>query len=288
MRQRFTVIQGGVATERPPVIVDGPVRWQVDLRRPAEVGEAEIAAWRGLLVRAGSDTPIYADPDFLLAAAQHQAGGRDLVFAFAWTRSASPEHLRAVVPLALPHPLWGNGRIGPWQPHGIPVAPTAEAASFGEMRAALSDRLRAIRPRAVLTLAEDAPLPVSGGTGLRSVPNRPSIPSAALVGIRPSEASVQDRPAVERISEPDRIRDAVEEFLVLDAEVSSAPIIGDPSEAALVRVVTRLFARRRQACVELTRRGGTVVAAKLSLGAGAQAVVWRKASMTERDRARTA
>lgn len=270
------------------MIVDGPVRWQIDLRRAAEVTEGEIAAWRGLLVRAGSDTPIFADPDFLLAAAQHQSGGRDLRFAFAWTRGGFPERLHAVIPLALPHPLWGNGRIGPWHPRGIPVSPTAEAASFGAMRSALADRLRALRPRAVLMLAEDVPLPVPGGAGPRSVPNRPTIPSAALVGIRSATAPLQDRPAVERIAEPERIRDAVEEFLVLDAEVSSAPIIGDPSEAALVRVVTRLFARRRQACVEFTRHGGTVVAAKLSLGAGAQAVVWRKAGMAEQGRARTA
>ncbi|NEU12334.1 hypothetical protein G3T14_09325 [Methylobacterium sp. BTF04] len=269
----------------------GPLLWRVDLRRAVDVTEGEIAAWRGLLVRAGSAEPVYADPDFLLAAAQHQAGGRDLVFAFAWSHGNGPDRLHGVVPLAIPHPMWGNGQIAPWQPHGVSVAPTIEAAVFDDVRDALADHLASVRPRGTLVLSDDpyAASPVTNpGRTLRSVPKRVAIPADALVGIRSAESAQPERPAVERISEPDRIRDAVEAFLILDAEVSPAPIIGDPSEAALVRVVTRLFAQRRQASVELTRCDGAVVAATLRLGVGTQAVVWRQVAGVASLRARSA
>lgn len=285
MRQRFTVIQGGAVAGTAPVA--GPRQWRIDLLRPSHVGMAEIAAWRGLLIRAGSSEPVYADPDFLLAAAQHQSGGRDLVFAFAWSHGHGPDRLHGVIPLALPHALWGNGRIATWQPHGIPVSPTIEAAACDDVRDALSDHLIGLRPRATLALTADAAPPIPARI-LWSIPKRPVIPAGALVGIRSVSAAAPARPAMERISDPDRIRDAVEEFLILDAAVSRAPIIGDPSEAALVRVVTRLFAQRRQASVDLTRRDGVVVAATLLLGAGPSAVVWRQVSGGASDRARSA
>ena len=49
------------------------------------------------------------------------------------------------------------------------------------------------------------------------------------------------------------VRDAVETFLALDARTAARPIIADPAEASLVRVVTRLFARRGGLRVELIR-----------------------------------
>ncbi|MCI9878968.1 hypothetical protein MTL_02850 [Methylobacterium goesingense] len=250
-----------------------PLAWRVDLRRAAAVSEGEIAAWRALLVRARVADPVLADPDYLLSAAQHQSGGRDLLFALAWTTGNGPDQLAAVLPLALPHTLWGQERIGLWQPHGTALAPTIAPDRVEAARMAVSERLRLLRPRAVLLLDGVAgPAARAPAAQLRAVPRRAGIPTQSLVGVRPGRAPSQ----VERIGEPDRVRDAVEEFLLLDAEVSLAPIIGDPSEAALVRVVTRLFAQRRQVTVTLTRQEGAVVAAAITLGHGAQAVAWRQ------------
>ncbi|KQO68278.1 hypothetical protein [Methylobacterium sp. Leaf89] len=290
MRQRFTVIEGGAAaegsvvagsvagtsladaTERAPASpIGASVSWRVDLRRAAAVSEAEIAAWRALLVRARVADPVLSDPDHLLSVAQHQAGGRDLVFALAWATGQGPDQLAAVLPLAMPHTLWGQERIGLWQPHGTTLTPAIAPACFEPVRAAVADCLRRLRPRAVLALEPvAAPRPETAIAPLRAVPRRAGIPAHSLVGVRANPAQV------ERVSEPGLVRDAVEEFLLLDAEVSSAPIIGDPSEAALVRVVTRLFAQRRQATVALTRRDDAIVAATITLGHGAQAVLWRQ------------
>lgn len=283
MRQLFTVIEGGAGRMAAPAGGASPVSpapaasaWRIDLRRAAAFSDGEIAAWRALLVRVRVADPVHADPDYLLSAAQHQAGGRDLVFALAWRTGNGPDQLAAIVPLAMPHTLWGQARIAPWQPHGTTVAPTIAPDSVGEVREALADHLRALRPRAVLVLesAVDSPKAPEGPRLLRAVIRRASIPTHSLIGVRTVPAASR----VERISDPYRVRDAVEEFLLLDAQVSAAPIIGDPSEAALVRVVTRLFAQRRQVTVALTRRGDAVVAASITLGHGAEAVVWRRVS----------
>ncbi|MCJ2036722.1 hypothetical protein [Methylobacterium sp. J-068] len=289
MRHRFTVIEGGAGIAAgADTVVDGPfsettvdetpVTWRIDLRRAIVVGADEVAAWRALLIRAGGGDSVHADPDYLLSAAQHQSGGRDILFALAWAVGSGPDRLAAVVPLALPHTLWGHSRIVLWQPHGVTVAPVFAAETEAAVREALTERLRELRPRATLALAPVArpdAKAVVPASHLRAVAPRASIPAHSLVGVRSLRAPVPAR--VERISDPYAVRDAVEAFLLLDAEVSSAPIIGDPSEAAMVRVVTRLFAQRRQAMVELTRRDGAVVAATLILGTGAGAVRWRHA-----------
>lgn len=274
MKPRFTIIEGGAA--RSPA--DSPVSWRVDLRRANAVRPEEIDAWRALLVRASDpveDRSVYADPDFLLSVAQHQAGGRDIVFALAWATADGRNTLNAVVPLALPHTLWGHGRIVPWQPQGVALGPIHATHDVEALRDALTDALRRIRPRDSLALDMPAGPAPQAAPRIRAVARRERIPAQNLVGIRPLHAPAPIH--VERISEPHRIRDAVEAFLLHDAEVSAAPIIGDPSEAALVRVVTRLFARRRQVTVALARRDDRIVSVSISLGAGPGAVIWRLA-----------
>lgn len=281
MRHRFTVIEGGASpidAVVEAVADEAPVAWRVDLHRAASIGAGEIAAWRALLARAAVADPVRADPDYLLSAAQHQAGGRDLVFALAWAVGNGPDRLGAVIPLAMPHTLFGHGRIVVWQPYGSALAPSFAPGSVEPVRAALVTALQAIRPRATLVLDTPAApeIPEAGpASRLRAVAARGTIPAHSLVGVRPVHASEPAR--IERVRDPNQVRDAVEAFLLLDAEASSAPIIGDPSEAAMVRVVTRLFARRNQVTVTLTRRADRIVAATITLGAGASALVWRQA-----------
>lgn len=275
MRQSFTVIEGGRSADAPVGDATGSVTWRVDLRRASAVDAAEVVAWRALLVRGGFADPVRADPDYLLTAAEHGAGGRDLVFALAWALGEGAERLEAVVPLALPHTLWGQGRIRVWHPAGNVIAPTIAAGRAMEVREALAERLRALRPGAELVLDSIvAPgVPREVAPRLRAVPARGAIPAHSLVAVRP--AHIPAPMTVERISDPERIPGAVEDFLLLDAKISAAPILADPAEAALVRRVTRRFARRHQVSVTLTRSAGAVVAASVTLGSGAQAVLWR-------------
>ncbi|MCJ2081307.1 hypothetical protein [Methylobacterium sp. J-090] len=271
--RRFTVITGGASEDAPGLDAACPAdlqSWHIDLCRPGQVVPEAEAAWRALLTRTGNSDP-FCDPDYLQAAAQHGAGGREVVFALAWGRAGARRALCGAIPLTMPNPVWGHGRIALWQPHGHAVAPVLEAPCGDAVRAALRDHLRTLRRGATVDLAA----PTQAGTRpvLRPVPDAVRIPARNLLDIGGAGASRR-----EHIVAPDRIRDAVEEFLILDAAHAAAPIIGDPSEAALVRVVTRLFARRHQAAVDLTRRNGRVVAAALHLGTGPHAVLWRRAS----------
>lgn len=265
VKRRFTVIMGGagMAPEAGP--------WQVDLCRPGEVAPEAVAGWRALLTRTGAADPVFSDPDYLLTAARHLSDGRTVTVALVSAGEGARRPLHAAIPLTVPHPVWGKGRFAVWQPHGHAGAPALDPRFAGAIRAALLERLETLRRGASLDLASTGPTTV--GPALRPVAEAVRIPAHHILAVGGAGASVR-----ERIAEPHRIRDAVEEFLGLDAAHAAAPIIGDPCEATLVRVVTRLFAERRQCAVDLTRRDGQVVAASLILGTGLQAVVWRRAA----------
>ncbi|MGH1575313.1 hypothetical protein ACRAWG_37555 [Methylobacterium sp. P31] len=119
MARRFTVIQGGLSEMPAPAMESLPARavsWRVDLRRPAAVDAAAVSAWRAMLVRNAVSDPL-RDPDHLLPLAQHRPSGRRVAVALAWSLEPETgrEALRGVVPLAMPHPVWGR-RARPWQP----------------------------------------------------------------------------------------------------------------------------------------------------------------------------
>ncbi|GEP02245.1 GNAT family N-acetyltransferase [Methylobacterium oxalidis] len=285
MAQRFTVIAGGLLAAEPAAadsVERAPAErhWRIDLRAADSIDAAAVAAWRALLTRSGAAGAAFCDPDYLLPAAKHQSGGRALVFA--WSRRGDgPESLRAVLPLAFGHPLWRGGRVTPWSPPGLSLKPAhlVEAGCAAEIGAALDARLRPDGRRLAFDLAESAGLPAPCLRfellpGRAQRPARRAVPSGSLVGVRPADFRPEE---VETISEPARIRDAVESFLALDARTAGRPIVADPSEAAMVRVVTRLFARRRAVRVELARRSGEIVAGSLRLGDGRRAALWRSA-----------
>ncbi|HEX8416486.1 MAG TPA: hypothetical protein VF641_02680, partial [Methylobacterium sp.] len=257
----------------------GPARWRVDLRRPDAVNEAEVSAWRALLTRIRVAEPFYADPDYLLTAAQHQAGTVDLILAFVWATVDDRDRLQGVVPLAMPHRLWGHGRVALWQPPGTTVVPSIDPGASQEVHGALLLHLRGLQSNATLALSPPAERPSAFERALAplrlarsSIGARACVPRENLVGIRSAGAPPRPVREFEHVTDPLRLRDAVETFLSLDARVSAEPIVDDPSRAAMVRVVMRRFAERRLASVELGRRDGTIVAAKLRLGVGPRAV----------------
>lgn len=275
MTQRFRVIEGGLSgTETAAPASDAPRTWRVDLKPAAEIDGGTQAAWRALATRE-ADASTFDDPDYLLPAAHHRTDGHNLVFALAWSRGeeTETESLHGVVPLALPHPVWGRGRVTHWQ------APGADSASEGLVEARYADEVAAALRRRLETSPRRLTLDPSARTAPKAAerPSVAAIPAANVVGVRPAPA--QAAAETEHVSEPARIRDAVETFLALDARASDKPIVADPSEANMVRVVSRLFARRRQASVELVRRDGDVVSGALRLGSGPRAVTWRQASL---------
>lgn len=281
MARRFSVIQGGLseaggsATAAP---AEGAT-WRVDLREARAVDDDTAAAWRALMVRGAVTDPL-RDPDHLLPLARHRPAGRRVAVALAWSRDEDgPETLRGVIPLAMPHPVWG-GRARLWQPAeaGGAIA-LIDGTAAEAVETALRGRLRALRrPVGLAATLDPAPTPAPGRlTLVASRAARRAIPRDALVGVRAEGWEPPADAEVASVSEPAAIRDAVESFLALDARTAKAPIVADPSEASLVRVVTRLFARRHAMRVDLFRRAGELVAGTLHLGSGPGAVAWRRA-----------
>ncbi len=294
MMHGFTVIQGGQAVPDAAAI-GHPVaraseeaasnghaasRWRVDLHRAGTVDDDAVAAWRALMTRSAITDPR-VDPDYVLSAARHQSGGRTIAFALAWDRDGNGRAaLHGVMPMAMPHPIWGRGRADLWQPPGLPdpAAALIDGSRAEAVEAAVRGRLAGLRRP--LRLGAPTRLPTQGGASRPVLAathegRRRTIPADCVIGVRAGDDAAAE---VEQVSAPGLILSAVEEFLALDARHAARPIIADPSEASMVRVVTRLFARRGQMRIELARRAGELVAGTLHLGAGARAVVWRRAA----------
>ncbi|MDP4003133.1 hypothetical protein [Methylobacterium sp. NEAU K] len=287
MARRFTVIQGGLSEAGatgsepgPPPLAPEATQWRVDLHRPGAVEDGAVAAWRALLARNAIVDPL-RDPDHLLPLAQHRPAGRRIALALAWSRDAAtgPEILRGVVPLAMPHPVWGR-RAEPWQPAEADPPGLVDMTAAEAVDRALRARLAALRrPIRLVGSVETARVPAPGRP-TRAV-DRPAwpraIPADALLGVRPEGWDAPAASEILAVHEPAAVRDAVETFLALDARTARRPIVADPSEASLVRVVSRLFGRRGALRVEFLRRAGEIVAGTLHLGAGPASVAWRRA-----------
>ncbi|GJE28045.1 hypothetical protein [Methylobacterium organophilum] len=281
MSKRFTIIQGGLSDRRPnaAAVALRAAHWRVRLARPGELDEGDLVAWRAFFDGLPAADP-FADPDYLHSAASRAAGPDEVTFALLFASAEDgAEALCGVVPLLLPHPFWGGSMIRLWQP---PLAPhPVEPAVRTEVAAAafeaLIARLRASRPRATLRLeglracgALVAALRDDSRLDLAERPQPKRIPESSFVDLRPPSIPT----TVERAEGP-AIRDAVERFLLADARASDTPLLSDPSDSTLVRVVTRLFARRGQAEVELGEREGRVVRAAIRLGAPGARITWR-------------
>jgi hypothetical protein len=83
---------------------------------------------------------------------------------------------------------------------------------------------------------------------------------------------------IERAREPRPVRDAVEEFLAVEASArGNAALIQDVGTASFVRTMTRELARSRRCRVDVMRVGGKPVAAAIVLKSAHSAWLWRAA-----------
>jgi hypothetical protein len=262
--------------------------YQIELRAPGEIG-ADLAAWQALAVRAREPTPL-AEPDMLLPALQHLPEGRQASLLLIWQPAGATRILRGLFPVLMPRFPIAPGEVRLWRPPGFPLAPmlldrdhAGEAVfSFCASRGArcssfvfagvaadgaLAGAIRAGRRR-----SEALPLPALWASRVTSG-TQAEWPLAA--GARGTERLARSRKA-------GQIRDAVENFLVLDAADAKVrggtALIEDAGAASFVRTMTRQLARRGQCRVEaLRRKGGTVAAAILVDGADAL-WLWRSAA----------
>ncbi|AWB23593.1 hypothetical protein DA075_24090 [Methylobacterium currus] len=272
----FTLIEGGRADA---------VSLRAELRHPSSLREPEVEAWRSLMGRA-LEPSVYADPDFTLTVAQHLADGQTLALLLVWQEGLRAPILRGVLPLRLPARQGLAGRARLWR---LPLAGTAEAAVDADhtasvLRAAL-DHLRRSPLRLVdlhwPDLRPDSGLAVALGEAAGSTGRRLAVTDQAeLPAPDPAPLTLPaGRTSLERVRDPVRLRDAVEQVLVLDARRGPGSLLADPAAATAFRVVTRRFAHRRQACVDLVRRDGEVVAAAVHLATGRHDTIWRQAGL---------
>lgn len=281
MQRRFTLIQGGLIKHwRGPSTAE-PLRhrgWRIDLRRPSAVDRTTFAAWRELAEEQEFLDP-FSHPDYLLTAARHGGRGLDLAFAFAFeAASDGGDALGGVLPLLMPHPVWGRAaRL--WHPTlaQAPVEPLFREGAASRATEAVLRHLWTMNPRADLRLDRVRTtgrfvqeLQASERLRLDARIDRASIPADQIVRLTESETADW----IESVTEPHDIRDAVERYLLADAEISPRPLLADPATSAIARVVPRLFAHRGWACVELRWRGKTVVGAAIRLGRQESRVLW--------------
>lgn len=282
-----------------PLAAEGPLR--VEWRAAGEMA-ADAPAWRGLAARA-LEPNVFAEPEFLGASLQH-GPVRRLSLLTVWQGPA----LRGLLPITPPRAPFGLGEARLWRPDlagsGPPLIDRGDAEAVLE---AMLDGLSRLGPSgAALSLPEltaDGPLL----TALRAVTERSrrclalSNPSERAV-LRPS-LGVTDSPigapdaaradggrgrfSVESAREPRAIRDAVEEFLALDARLSQADglpaLIEQPGAALLVRTLTRELARSRRCRVDLLRSGERLAAGAITLRSGGRAWLWRIVGERGRD-----
>lgn len=283
MHGRFTVVQGGLADAQPRAVNSDAMRaagWRVVLRQAGMIEAEETDAWRALCECMPHPDP-YADPDFIVTAAQHLARPGEIVFALVHAIAKNGQNmLGGVVPLGLPHPIWGGSQIRLWHPPIAfrPVEPTSAPGVGSAVIEAVVAHLTRLRPRSSLRLdrikAEGrlmSELCADRRLRVDAQPSPPPIPAGQFVEVVAREAPMR----IERIVSPDGVREAVERFLVVDARRSRRPILADPGMATMVRVTTRLFARRGLALIEFGHRGTELVSGAIHLGKPDARILWR-------------
>ena len=294
MRQRFTVIEGGAAAARGGH-ADALVTARRTIAGPAADGASTSVApsagrrassgsrlGAALLTRAAGRRPDLGRSRLPAAGGPASGAGAEPVFAFA-CGGTGQERLRAAVAAAgdAPHPL-GTERTGLWQP---PASRLRRPSSRSPRRRPrrrdrLPSRIGSARPRCRGWSLRS--LPVSTEPWRRRDRAAPAFPHRAATFRRTASSASgrpQRRPAqIERISEPGRIRDAVEDVPAPRRRGLAAPdhrrSVGGghgPGGHAAVRAAAAGHSevvRRADAVVAVRLRSATARRAGVAAGSG--------------------
>jgi CelD/BcsL family acetyltransferase involved in cellulose biosynthesis len=266
--------------------------------RPLESCRAIEAQWRALAAEA-VEPNVFAEPDFLLTAAQHLPEAAQQVALLVWEAGASGRLLAFWAlqrPRAARAPALAKGFASRYASSGTPLLASGLAV---EAACALIEGAMRIWPDMAGAMFREVPLDGAGARALRA--------AAVLSGMATAELDVHARaclwpgapgqlPAARRLRDlarlnkglaahgdvrlvtarqPADVRAAVEAFLALEASGWKArrgtSILSSARDAAFFRILTRSLALRGQMEVHLLEAGGRVAAAGLVLSAGRHA-----------------
>jgi hypothetical protein len=266
--------------------------YEVELRGAQEIG-ADIEAWHDLAGRA-MEPALFAHPDVLLPALQHLPDGRQASLLLVW-RQAPRRVLQGLFPVLMPRLPLAPGEVRLWRPAAFPVA--AALLDRGRPEAVLGAALSFCAARGsrcaslVLSACTDdgslgASLAAAAAASRRRIERLPlAHPLAAATASAPHAESLMPRDRqlrIVRARTPAQVRDAVENFLVLDAAGAKArgvaALIQDPGTASFIRTMTRQLARHGRCRVDMLRRGGDPVAAGIVLESADALWLWHAAA----------
>ena len=230
----------------------------VEVRRAGEM-RALADPWRQLVERALAPS-VFAEPGFLLPAFQHIPEGRHAAILCVWQGSPQNGALRGLFPVVAPRLSAAGRDIRIWRPpfsFADAVLVDKDSAE-AVLEAALAEL--AGRGAAAGLLLPQVPLQGPFAAALRAVARRTQRPLDVLrPDERPAAVDRAEPPVepdrqwrrlrafgearIERAREPRPVRDAVEEFLAVEASArGNAALIQDVGTASFVRTMTRELA----------------------------------------------
>jgi CelD/BcsL family acetyltransferase involved in cellulose biosynthesis len=276
--------------------------YAAEIRTAAEM-ESEVEAWRDLAARAGEQN-IFAGPDVVLPGMQHLPEGRGSMLLLVWEGARSTAAggiLRGVLPIVMPR-LPMVRRVKVWCPvPDAPGIPLIDGASPGEVIEAALAFLAARHPRFTglefLRVPADgafaAALRAAAGRTRRAITASATCRRRILVGSEGMRRRIindlhegRQRLSVLGPVEMDRartgrwVRDAVEEFLVLDAGAArpGGALLQSTGTANFLRTATRRLAQAGHCRVDVLRAGGRAIAAAIVIEDERQAWLWHVAA----------
>jgi hypothetical protein len=288
-----------VGMRRLPRMTGREAALEVEIRRPGEMRDI-VDPWRRL-ARNPLEPNLFADPDYLLPALQHLPAGRQSFVVCVWQGQAQGGILRGLVPVVGGRSFMASRDLRVWQPAFADAGACLLARETAEeaIEAVLADLAGRGTGAGLLfpQLAPDGPT----AAVLRAVARRTqrrldvleppeapatvfSVPDPAATAQAQRSFGGQEDVRIERARDPRAVRNAVEEFLALQASgEGDRALIRDVGTASFIRTMTRQMAKSRHCRVDVVRVGGMPVAATILLKQ--EKCIWPCAAAGDRRRA---
>jgi CelD/BcsL family acetyltransferase involved in cellulose biosynthesis len=277
---------------------------QVEARPLSELGEIRDA-WAGLAERA-LERNVFAEPVFVLAAAQHISEARNAAAVLVWERGDGPAALVGVFPIVWPRlPLLPNA-LRTWRssyaPLGVPLVDrTCGERVVDAFMGFLAARVTRCAAAIFAMVPECGPFAqvvekVANRRGLSlnrlDAHVRAVLPSGTdellLSPKKLKELKRQLRRLgelgevhFERHREPCAVRAALETFLAVEASGwksnRGTALVQDTGAATFVRTMVRELARDGRCRIDLLKVGATAIAAGIVIESGDRAYFWKVA-----------